>query len=55
MIISILNNQNHRYFSYYINKFIDFIQIYYDINVNIISFFIVFNNLDLEFIILFFL
>ena len=47
MFIDILNNQNRKYYSYYIIKFINFMLIYYTINQNIISSYITFNNLYL--------
>ena len=42
-----MKNLSCRYFSYYIIKFINFILIYYDINMNIVSSFMIFDNLYL--------
>ena len=50
MIIYMLKNLSQRYFSYYIIKFISFILIYYDINLNIVSSFMVFSNLYIRYI-----
>ena len=44
IIVNMLKNWNRRYFSHYIIKFIDFIPIHYTINLDIVSFFMVFNN-----------
>ena len=48
MIVSILKNLNHIYSSHYIIKFVDFMSIYYVMNLNIVSLFMVFRNLYLE-------
>ena len=50
MIVSILKNLSHKYFSYYIIKFIGFILIYFIINLNIISSYIIYNYLYIEYI-----
>ena len=50
MIVSILKNLNHIYYSHYIIKFIDFMFIYYVMNLNIVSLFMIFNNLYLGYI-----
>ena len=47
MIISMLKNWNYRYSSHYFIKFVGIISIYYTINLDIISSFMVFNFLDL--------
>ena len=47
MIVSMLKNLNHIYFSHYIIKFVDFMSIYYVMNLNIVSLFMVFRNLYL--------
>ena len=53
MIIYMLKNLSRRYSNYYIIKFISFILIYYGINLDIISSFMVFNNLYIPYIDLF--
>ena len=45
MVVYMLKNLSRKYFSYYIIKFISFIPIYYDINLHIVSSFMVFGNL----------
>ena len=45
MVIDMLNNRSHKYFSYYIIKFVGFITIYYIINLNIVSSLMNFSNL----------
>ena len=45
MIVSMLKNWSLRYYSHYIIKFVTFITIYYVINLNTTSFYMVFNNL----------
>ena len=45
IIVGILKNLSYRYFSHYFIKFIGFIQIYYAINLNIVSSCIVFSYL----------
>ena len=45
MIVSILKNLNHIYSSHYIIKFVNFMSIYYAMNLNIVSLFMIFNNL----------
>ena len=47
MIVSMLKNLNHIYSSHYIIKFVDFMSIYYVMNLNIVSLFMVFRNLYL--------
>ena len=47
MVISILKNWSRRYFSYYIIKFIGFMLIYDDINLDIVLFCMVFRYLYL--------
>ena len=47
MIVSMLKNLNHIYSSHYIIKFVDFMSIYYVMNMNIVSLFMVFRNLYL--------
>ena len=49
-IINMLKNWSHRYYDYYIIKFIGFIPIYYAINLNIVSYFMVFSNMYFGFI-----
>ena len=48
MIISMLKNLNHINSSHYIIKFVDFMSIYYVMNLNIVSLFMVFRNLYLR-------
>ena len=48
MVIKILKSR--RYFIHYIIKFISFMSIYYDINSDIVLFFIIFSNLYIGFI-----
>ena len=45
MVVSMLKNWGCKYSSYYIIKFIDFIPIYYAINLYIVSSFMFFTNL----------
>ena len=45
MVVDMLNNRNHKYFSYYIIKFVDFIPIYYTINLDSVSSLMIFSNL----------
>ena len=47
LVIGMLKNESHRYSSYYIIKFLGFILIYYAINMDIVSSFMVSNNLYL--------
>ena len=47
MTVSILKNLSYRYYSHYIIKFIGFMLIYYTINLNIVSSFMVLSNLYL--------
>ena len=47
MIVNMLKNWNSKYSSHFIIKFIGFMSIYYDINLDSVSFIIVFNNLYL--------
>ena len=49
-IINILKNLSHRYYNHYIIKFIGFMPIYYAINLNFVSYFMVFSNMYFEFI-----
>ena len=42
MVVSMLKNLNHIYSSHYIFKFVDFMSIYYVMNLNIVSLFMVF-------------
>ena len=46
-IVSMLKNLNNIYSSHYIIKFVDFMSIYYVMNLNIVSLFMVFRNLYL--------
>ena len=48
MIISILNNWSHRNSSNYIIKFVSFIPIYYAINLDIVSSYMIFSYLYIE-------
>ena len=48
IIISILKNWSYKYFNYYFIKFIGFITIYYVINIDIISSYMIFNYLYLD-------
>ena len=48
MIGSILKNWSHRYYNHYSIKFIDFIPMYYAINLNIVLFCMIFSILYLE-------
>ena len=48
MIVSMLKNWSRRYSNHYIIKFIGFILIYYAINLNIVSSFMIFSYLYLE-------
>ena len=50
MIVNMLNNWNSKYSSHFIIKFIGFMSIYYDINLDSVLSIIVFNNLYLGFI-----
>ena len=45
MVVYMLKNWSRKYSSYYIIKFISFIPIYYGINLDIVSSFMVFSNL----------
>ena len=45
MVSNMLKNWSHGYSSHYIIKFIGFILIYYVINLNIVSSFMIFSNL----------
>ena len=45
MVVNILNNWSCIYYSHYIIIFVGFMMIYYAINLNIVSFYFVFNNL----------
>ena len=45
MIIDMLNNYSLKYFSHYIIKFVYFIPIYYAINLDIVSSYMIFNYL----------
>ena len=45
MIVTILKNLNCRYYSHYIIKFVDFISIYFAINLDIVSSCMIFNYL----------
>ena len=44
MIVSILKNKYRRYSNHYIVKFVSFMPIYYAINLDIVSCFMVFSN-----------
>ena len=48
MIVSILKNRNQKYYSYFIIKFVGFMLIYYDINFDIISWFLVIYILNIS-------
>ena len=48
IVLSILKNWRRRYSNHYIIKFIGFIPIYYFINLNIVSSYIIFNYLYLR-------
>ena len=50
MVVSILNSWSCRYSSHYIIKFVDFMLIYYNINLDIVSSFMAFSNLYIGFI-----
>ena len=50
MVVIILKNWSFKYFNHFIIKFIGFMLIYYIINLDIISSFIVFSNLYIEYI-----
>ena len=50
MVVSMLKNWSFRYFNHFIIKFVGFMLIYYIINLDIISSFIVFSNLCIEYI-----
>ena len=50
MVVIMLKNWSHRYASRYIIKFIGLILIYYAINLENVSSFMIFSNLYLEFI-----
>ena len=45
MVVSMLKKWNHRYYNHYIIKFVGFISIYYAINLDIVSSFMVFSIL----------
>ena len=48
MVVIMLKNLSHRYSSHYIIKFIGFMPIYYVINMNIVSSYMIFSYLYLE-------
>ena len=48
MVLGILKNGSRGYFSHYIIKIIGFMSIYFVINLDIVSLFMVFSNLNLE-------
>ena len=48
LMVNILKNLNHKYFSYYIIKFLRFMSIYYTMNLDIVPLFIFFSNLYLK-------
>ena len=50
MIINMLNNRSFRYSNYYFIKFICFIPIYYAINLNIVSSYMIFSYLYIQYI-----
>ena len=50
MVVSILKNYGHRYYSHYIIKFVGFMPIYYTINLGIVSSYMVFSCLYLGFV-----
>ena len=46
MVTNMLKNLSHRYSNHYIIKFVDFIHIYYAINLDVVSSFMIFKNLN---------
>ena len=51
MVVNILQNLSHKYFSYYsIIKYISFESIYYVFNLNAILFFMIFSEFDYVFL-----
>ena len=52
MVVNMLKKWSRKYFSHYIIKFVDFMSIYYTINLNIVSLCMIFSYLYLGFIVL---
>ena len=48
MVINISKNWNYRYYNHYIIKFVGFVTIYYTINLDIVSSYMVFSYLYFE-------
>ena len=62
MVINMLQNRNHKYYSHNNNikyenltiKFLSFELIYYVINLDVVSFFMIFNNFDYKFVLIYY-